>query len=139
MSETVPPKGNASAGKIVGLVGCGCLGMALVGAAVIGFIVWGAGKAMKSAEPYRDSIAAIEGNAAAAEALGTPVKPGFLPSGSFNVDNGVSTVDFSIPVSGPKGKGTIRVVASKASDSAPWTYETWQLDVEGGGSIPLGR
>ncbi len=139
MSAIESPSGKSSSGKIIGLIGCGCLGVILVGLALIGLIYWGVGKGLKSAEPYRDSIAAIEGNAAAAEALGTPIKPGLIPSGSFNFSNGVGKVDFSIPVSGPKGKGTIRIVGTKPSTSAPWAYDIWQLDVEGGESIPLGQ
>ncbi len=100
---------------------------------------WGITKVIKSAEPYQQSIAAVEGNAEAIEALGEPIKPGFFISGNISTNNGVGEADFTIPVSGPKGKGTIRVVASRSSSSAPWTYETWQLDVEGGESIPLGQ
>ncbi len=139
MSAIEQTGGKSSTGKIIGFIGCGCLGVILVGVAVIGLIFWGAGKALKSAEPYRDSIAAVEGNAAAAEALGTPIKPGFMPSGNFNFSNGEGKVDFSIPVSGPKGKGTLRVVGSKPAGASSWTYETWQLDVQGGDSIPLGQ
>lgn len=131
--------GKTSGGKVVAFIGCGCLALILAGVAVFALIFWGVGKAMKSGQPYVDSIAAVESNAAATEALGTPIEPGFMPSGSFNFNNGTGTVDFSIPVSGPKGKGTIRVVGNKSSGSAPWEYSTWQLDVEGGESIPLGQ
>ena len=131
--------GKSSGGKIVAFIGCGCLTLILVGVAVVGLIVWGASKAMKSAEPYQASIEAVQGNAAAAEALGSPIEPGFMPSGSFNFNNGEGNVDFSIPVSGPKGKGTIRVVGNKASGASAWSYSTWELQVEGGDAIPLGQ
>lgn len=131
--------GKSSGGKIAAIIGCGCLTLILVAVAVIGLIVWGASKAMKSAEPYKASIEAVQNNAAANEALGSPIEPGFIPSGSFNYNNGEGSVDFSIPVSGPKGKGTIRVVGDKPSGASSWNYTTWELQVEGGDSIPLGQ
>ncbi len=131
--------GKSQTGKIVGCIGCGCLGLIVAAVAGFGFMFWGIAKVITGSEPYQQSIAAVESNAAAVEALGEPIKPGFFSSGSISTENGVGKADFTIPVSGPKGKGTLRVVASKSSSSAPWTYETWQLDVEGGESIPLGQ
>jgi hypothetical protein len=42
-------------------------------------------------------------------------------------------------VSGPNGKGTVRVVGTKPAGSGTWVYDTWQLDIEGADSIPLGQ
>ncbi|HRQ89832.1 MAG TPA: cytochrome c oxidase assembly factor Coa1 family protein [Bacteroidia bacterium] len=108
----------------------------LIGA-VVGIGFWGITKALKSNDPYRESIAAVETNPAAVEALGTPVKPGFFLTGNININNGEGSVDFSIPVSGPKGKGTVHVVGSKSAGASAWTYSTWELNIEGGPSIPL--
>lgn len=134
-----PPAGKSSGGKIAAIIGCGCLGLILIGVAVGGLIFWGAGKALKSNAPYTDSIAAVQSNPAAAAALGSPIKPGFFPSGSININNGEGTVDFTIPVSGPEAKGSIRVVGAKPAGSETWIYETWQLEVEDGATIPLGQ
>lgn len=131
------PKSNT--GKIVGCAGCGCLGAVLAVVGIVAFIFWGVTKAFKSSEPYTESIAAAEANPAVVEAIGTPIEPGFMPQGSFNFNNGAGEVDFNIPVSGPKGKGTIRVVGTKAAGAPDWEYSTWQIDVAGGDSIPLGQ
>jgi hypothetical protein len=59
------------------------------------------------------------------------MKPGFMPTGNFNFTNGAGEVDLSIPVSGPNGKGTLRVNGKKTAGSEVWVYETWQLEVFG--------
>ncbi len=139
MTTHPPQQPKSNTGKIVGCVGCGCVTLILVFVAVVAFIFMGVSKVIKSSEPYVDSIAAVSSNPAATEALGSPITPGFLFSGSMSTTNGVANIDATIPVSGPNGKGNIRIVGTKPSDSAPWEYSTWQLDVEGGESIPLGQ
>ena len=110
-------------------IGCGCLGLIVV--AVIGgaLMVMGFGKAMKSNAPYKDSMVAVQGNAVAIEALGEPIKAGFMPSGNISINNGVGEVSLTIPVSGPKGAGTITVKGSRLD--GVWSYDTWQLKVDG--------
>lgn len=134
-----PQPSKTSGGKIAAFIGCGCGALILVGLAVMALIFWGVAKAIKDNAPYNDSITAVQGNQAAIDALGSPIEPGFFPSGSINLNNGEGTVDFSIPVSGPKGKGTVRVVGTKPAGSTTWIYDTWQLDIEGADSIPLGQ
>lgn len=130
---------KSSGGKIAAMIGCGCGALILVALTVIALIFWGVTKAIKSNAPYNDSITAVQSNPAALDALGSPIEPGLFPSGNISLNNGDGKVDFSIPVSGPKGKGTIRVVGTKPSGSTAWTYDTWQLEIEGADPIPLGR
>lgn len=138
--SAIEEPGKTSTGKIIGLIGCGCLGLILLGLLVGGGIFYGITKALKSNDPYRDSIAAVETNPEAIAALGEPVEPGFFLSGSININNGVGDVDFSIPVSGPKGKGTVRVKGIKPSGSVTWNYDIWELVVDGKPeAIPLGK
>lgn len=119
-------------------IGCGCLGIIVLGAIGGALMVMGIGKALKNNDPYKDSIAAVQANPAAIEALGEPIKPGFMPSGNISVVNDGGEVDFSIPVSGPKGSGTIAVIGTKAG--GVWSYDTWRLKVEGQEEvIPLSK
>lgn len=145
MSEQVPPgqippqEKKSSTGKIVAFVGCGCLGLIAIGAIFIGVIVFGAAKMMKASDAYKDTIAVVQSNPAAIEALGEPIEPGFFVSGSVNINNGEGTADLTIPVSGPKGSGDIRVKAEKPSGSPTWIYSTRELQVAGqADAIPLG-
>lgn len=138
--SAIEEPGKNSTGKIIGIIGCGCVSLILLGAIVIGGIFFVAAKALKSADAYTESIAAVESNADATAALGTPIEPGFMPSGSININNGEGDIDFTIPVSGPNGKGTIVVKGKKPSGSPVWIYDTWQLEVEGRTEpIPLSK
>ena len=101
-------------------------------------MVVGIGKALKSNDPYKDSIAAVQANSAAIEAIGDPIEPGFMPSGNINVVDDSGEVDFLISVSGPKGSGTITVIGTKAA--GVWSYQTWHLKVAGQEEvIPLSK
>ena len=116
------------------MIGCGCLSLIVLVVVVIGAIFFFVAKGLKSNAPYQDSIAAVTSSPDAIAALGEPIEPGFLLSGNISTNNGEGTVNFSIPVSGPKGKGTIRVEGSKPAGSPAWIYTTWQLEVEGAGN-----
>jgi Cytochrome oxidase complex assembly protein 1 len=118
---------SSSVGK---WVACGCLVFVVLGVLGFGGIFFFASKILKSNEPYRDSIAAVQSNPDAIAALGEPIKAGFFPSGNISTTNGEGEVDLSIPVSGPLGEGTVKVVGSKAAGGA-WLYETWQLSING--------
>ena len=137
IEQPVAPKSNT--GKILGCVGCGCLTVIIGVAAAVIFGLLGLRKLATESDVYKDSVAAIAANPAAMEAVGTPLEPGWLIQGNFNSDNGNETVDMTIPVTGPKGAGTIRAVASKSAGAPQWEYSTWQLDVEGREPIPLGQ
>jgi hypothetical protein len=140
MSAIEPPAApKSNTGKIVGCVGCGCLTLVLGIAAAVVIGVFGIRKMATESDAFRDSIAAIAANPAATEALGSPVEPGFMGEVSINYDNGNQSINLSFPVSGPKGKGTLRVVGSKPAGAPKWEYSTWQLDIDGGESIPLGQ
>ena len=96
------------------------------------------GKVLKSNAPYKDSIVAVQSSSAAVDALGEPIKPGFMPSGNISVTNDSGTVEFSIPVKGPKGSGTIVVKGTRSG--GVWSYETWHLKVNGQEDvIPLSK
>lgn len=79
--------------------------------------------------PYQLSLAAVEGNPAAIDALGSPIVATPAPGGSVSYDADSGKVDLSINVSGPEGKGSIKVVGTKTA--GVWTFQTWHLKVEG--------
>jgi len=122
---------SEESGNSVGkYIACGCVSFVVLGVLGIAAIFFFISLGLKSASPYSDSLAAVQSNPDAIAALGEPIKPGLIPSGNISTTNGEGAVDFSIPVSGPLGKGTIRVVGSKPAGGA-WTYETWQLTMQG--------
>jgi len=69
---------------------------------------------MKSTDVYKEALARAKADPAVIEALGSPIKDGFLVSGNTNVNGASGESNLAIPISGPKGKGTIYASANKS-------------------------
>ena len=106
----------------------GCLGMVLL-AAGLGFIivtmVFGM---MKSSDAYKMALARAKADPRVVSALGSPISDGFFPTGKTNVSGTSGEADMTVPISGPKGKGTIYFVASKFAGE--WTFSKLIVEVE---------
>jgi hypothetical protein len=76
--------------------------------------------AVKSTDVYKDALARAQAHPSVIEVLGSPIKEGFLVSGNTNVNGASGEANLSIPISGPNGKGTIYVAASKSLGR--WNY-----------------
>jgi hypothetical protein len=59
------------------------------------------------------------------ERLGEPLEKGLFVTGNINVSGGSGDAQLSIPVSGPKGKGTLYIVAKKSMGL--WKAQALQL------------
>ena len=107
----------------------GCLTLLIMFGAFIAGILGIVEATLKSSDAYKLALAKAQSDPRVAENLGQPVQPGWFMSGNINVSGGSGDADISIPVSGPKGKGTIYVVAKKIAGE--WQFETLQVAVEG--------
>ncbi len=76
--------------------------------------------AMKSTDVYKGALTRAQAHPSVIEALGSPIKEGFLLSGSTNVNGASGEANLSIPISGPNGKGIIYVAATKSLGR--WNY-----------------
>ena len=76
--------------------------------------------AMKSTDVYKGALARAQAHPSVIEALGSPIKEGFLVSGNTSVNGASGETNLSIPISGPNGKGTIYVAANKSLGR--WNY-----------------
>ena len=83
--------------------------------------------AIKSTDVYKDALARAKADSAVMAALGSPVKDGLLVSGNTNVNGASGESNLSIPISGPKGKGTIYVSANKSLGR--WSYSGLVVEV----------
>jgi Cytochrome oxidase complex assembly protein 1 len=83
--------------------------------------------AVKSTDVYKDALARAKAHPAVIEALGSPTTEGFLVSGNTNVNSASGEANLSIPVSGPKGKGTIYIAATKSLGR--WNYSGLVLEI----------
>jgi hypothetical protein len=106
----------------------GCFSIAMLFVVFVGSIALIVFSAMKSSDVYKDALARAKTHPAVIEALGSPVTEGLLLSGNTNVNGASGEANLSIPVSGPKGKGTIYVAATKSLGR--WNYSGLVLEIE---------
>jgi len=106
----------------------GCFSIALLFVAFVGSVVLIVFSAIKSTNVYKDALAQAKAHPAVIEVLGSPITDGFLVSGNTNVNGASGEANLSIPVSGPKGKGTIYAAATKSLGR--WNYSGLVLEIE---------
>lgn len=116
-------------------VGCGCGLVIAAGLAFVAFIVFVVFASFRSAEPYKDGLARARADARVQEALGTPIEPGWLLSGSINTKNRGGDCDITIPLEGARQKGSVHVVGTKADGR--WSYTKMLVTPESGPPIDL--
>ncbi|MEY2562442.1 MAG: hypothetical protein QOH88_635 [Verrucomicrobiota bacterium] len=106
----------------------GCLGL-LVGIMILAcsilVIVF---TALKSSDAYKTALATAQADPRVVSALGSPIEAGWLVSGHTNVSGTSGHADLTVPLSGPKGKGTLFFVASKFAGK--WTFSKMMVRVE---------
>jgi hypothetical protein len=81
----------------------------------------------KSSDAYQEALSRAKASPAVISALGSPIKEGFYVSGSINVSGPSGDAKLAIPVSGPKGEGTIYLEAKKSADV--WSYSLLLVQV----------
>jgi Cytochrome oxidase complex assembly protein 1 len=115
------------------VIGClaGCLipviGFGGIAALIVVFVMG----SIKTAEPYIYGLSRAEKNPQVKAALGDPIQAGIWTNGKVNINNDSGSVDITIPVSGPKGSGTIRVVGTRTAKK--WEYSTLDFVPNGAG------
>jgi hypothetical protein len=111
------------------IVPTGCLTIVLLVAAFAFAMVTLLFGAMKSSDVYKTALSAAQNNAEVMEALGTPIKDGWIFSGKISTEGPAGEASLAIPISGPKNKGTIYVEARKAAGR--WNFNTLEVEVKG--------
>jgi hypothetical protein len=110
--------------------GC-CLTPLVLGGAFLAFLVLVIFGAMKQTDVDQTALARAKSNSQVIAALGQPISEGWFLSGSTKVDGSSGTADLSIPISGPKGKGTIYAVATKSAGE--WSYSKLTVKIDSTG------
>ena len=77
---------------------------------------------------YHMAMAQAAANAQVRERIGEPIEPGWFIFGALHLNGSTGDANFSIPISGPRGKGQIRLVAYKAGI---WRFTFLRVYVEG--------
>jgi hypothetical protein len=108
----------------------GCLTLLALFAAFILVVVVGAFAAIKSSDVVKDGLRRAQENPDVILALGEPVEDRWWVSGSINTTGSSGEADISVPLKGPKGKGTLYIVANK--EAGEWIYQRLEVEVDGG-------
>lgn len=103
----------------------------MLAVAVVGTIVLVIFGAMKQSDVYQTALARAKTDQRVTAALGTPINEGWWLSGNTEVSGGSGEANLSIPISGPKGKGTIYAVATKSAGQ--WTYSKLAVKIDSTG------
>jgi hypothetical protein len=122
------PKSNWWSRNWKWFVPTGCLTIFALFALFVCSIVVIVFSAMKSTDVYKDALARAKANPAVIEALGEPIKDGLFVSGNTNVNGASGESNLAIPISGPKGKGTIYLKAEKSMGR--WKYSQLEVEIE---------
>ena len=110
--------------------GC-CLTPLVLGGAFAAFMVLVIFGAMKQTDVYQTALARAKADQRVTSALGTPIDEGWFLSGNTKVSGSSGEADLTIPISGPNGKGTIYVVATKFAGE--WTYSKLAVKIDSSG------
>src|SRR5271170_2645052 len=87
---------------------------------------------MRSSDVALEALARAQANPAVVQRLGARIEEGWLTSGSINVGTGGSgDASLSVPISGPKGNGTIYVTARRIA--GVWNYSEMIAGIESTG------
>ena len=109
------------------VVPVGCLGLFVLFAAFLSglfFLIFGI---IKSSDVYKDALVRVKANPVVQDRLGQPMEAGLIVTGSINVNGPSGEANLAIPISGPKGKGTVYVGATKSAGQ--WTFATLVVEV----------
>jgi len=128
-SSQSPQTGNWWSRNWKWFVPAGCVTIFLLCILFVAGIVGVVFASLRNSEVVRQSIAQAERNPEVALTLGTPLKAGMLVSGNISLNGSSGNADVSIPVSGPRGKGTIYCVARKSAGQ--WTYDKLEVELPG--------
>lgn len=93
--------------------------------AIFVFAVFGV---IRSTDVYQEALKRAQNSDAVAQALGNPIQDGTLVTGNVSTGGTTGHANLAIPISGPKGTGTIYVVASKAQGT--WKFQTLKVKVD---------
>ena|SRR6266404_8442323 len=106
----------------------GCLIVLLVGVAFVAAAFFLALGMMKQSDAYKIAVDRAQQDQAVIDALGSPINAGNFVSGSSHVEGPSGDAKLSIPITGPKGKGTLYVEAAKSA--GVWQFTTLVVKTE---------
>jgi len=118
------------------VVPVGCLTPLIVCGGLISLIVMLVFGVLRNSEVYEQSLARVQGHPEVQAALGTPLEPGLLVTGSINITGSSGHAEISYPVAGPRGSATVHAAADLTAGTWVFTSIVVEPD-DGAGAIEL--
>jgi hypothetical protein len=85
---------------------------------------------------FQQAMAKAKDNVQVRDAMGEPIRAAWMVMGNLHINGGSGSADMAIPISGPRGKAVIRLVAHK--DGGVWKFTFLQVTINGrDGNIDL--
>jgi hypothetical protein len=95
-----------------------------------GCLFFGLQFAFKSSDAYKNAVARVQADPVVTAALGSPVEPGlFTYSGNISDAGPIGHAEVVFPISGPKGSGTVYLVADKSGGK--WEFKVLEVTLDG--------
>lgn len=106
----------------------GCLTLIVLAVMGIGTLFVGVSKMFTSSAPYEYALSEASNNAEVIAVFGEPIESDGIISGNISLKNNDGEADFSIPIKGPNGVGSITVVGTKTDGE--WTYKLLYVTIK---------
>ncbi len=84
---------------------------------------------IKSSDAYKQALEKARISPEVVSILGSPIEDAWYVTGSMNVSGPSGNADLAIPIHGPKGTGTVYVVAKKSA--GVWQFTTLEVGIGG--------
>jgi hypothetical protein len=111
----------------------GCLTLLFLVGMFVALLMTVLTTSFRSSDVYKQAMAQAVANEQVHAQIGDPIKADWLIAGELKVSNDTGSANLSIPISGSRGRGTIRAVASKSG--GVWRFSCLQVVVEGHRSV----
>ncbi len=121
----------------IGLGGClGTVAILILTGGIIAGVFYMIMGTFKSSPVYLGAMKAAQSDSRVVEALGTPIQSGWFVAGSIREQGISGDASLTIPISGPRGSGTL--YASAREGNGVWQYYTLAVKIDGQNQvIPL--
>jgi hypothetical protein len=111
------------------VVPVGCATLVVLAAAAAAGLLWLVSLGVRSSGAYEEALEQARADCEVQAALGAPVEPGWLVSGSVNVTGPSGQADLAIPLKGPQSSGKLYLAATKTAGR--WTFEVLEVEAPG--------
>lgn len=103
----------------------GCLTVIVVFILLFGAMVGKVTDMFKDSVPYAVGMETLQKNKLVINKIGEPIEVDGMFQGNINYEDNSGTADLKIPIKGPKGEGTLMIIAEKNGEN--WTYKTMEV------------